>query len=357
MKFALWSSYTLEHWNWHTPDISGIGGSESAHIFTAQELAKRGHEVTSYIPFNGNEVVTADGVRWLNSQKAQVLPADNFWLVYRDPSFFNQDLPPGKYAFVAQDTLYTWTPEQLAKVDYYLCLCRKHCGVTAAKHPELKGRIIRWSNGIRRELIEKIEKENITRNPKKLVFASSPDRGLLLILRDWFRVREQVPDAELHVFYGMNNAEEIIRRGGGEHLKPLLGELKSLLNQPGVNFRGRISQPELIREWFSSGVFWSPTNWPETSMITIMEAQACGVVPVVNNWWAKGENCLNGVLVDGIPETDDMCRFSMLYEVLDLLKHPEKQETYRSALMEDARDTFCWGKWTKQIEELACAKA
>lgn len=351
-KFALWSPFFLENWDFNTPLYRGIGGSETSQVEVAQRLAKRGHEVISYAPL-GHEGTTYQGVRWRNSEAPGELPDGCTWIVYRDINFFDRDLPKGKFLFCAQDTFYDWTPVRLAKVNWYLCLCRKHCAETENRHPELKGRIVKWSNSIRRDLIEEIEKEVIVRNPKRLTFASSPDRGLLTILQDWYRVREQVPDAEFHVFYGLNNAETIIKRGGGEHLKPLIAELKELLKQPGVVWRGRIPQIELIREWFKTGIFYSPSDWPETSMISIMESSACGAIPVANNFWAQGENCLNGVLVDGIPQQDELCRYTMLYELMNLLKHPEEQEKIRPAVIEDSRDSFNYEKWIKVLEELS----
>ena len=173
--------------------------------------------------------------------------------MYRAPQFFDLDLPKGKYFFVAQDIGYDFTPEQLAKIDGYICLCEDHCKYTAARYPSLKGRIFKSSNGIKRDLIEKIEKEQIVRNPKKLIYASSPDRGLELLLTDWFRIREFVPDAELHVFYGRNNMHKMMDRGA-EYLKPLDASLNALKDQPGVHWRGRINQPDLIREMLSASI-------------------------------------------------------------------------------------------------------
>lgn len=352
-KIAIYSAFTLENWNWTTPDTTGIGGSETSHIEMSRRLAARGHEIISFVPFSGGDTFV-DGVHWkdsdtLNSRIDQFV--DYTWFVYRAPQFFDIVLPRGKYYFVAQDVGYDFTPEQLAKIDGYICLCEEHCKYTAVRYPELKGRIFKSSNGIKCDLIEQIEKENIVRNPKKLIYASSPDRGLELILTDWFRIREFVPDAELHVFYGRNNMHKMMDRGA-EYLKPLDESLNRLKNQPGVYWRGRINQSDLIREMFSSSIWLYPSNWPETSCIQCMEMQACGVTPVTNRFWAVGENVFHGVMLDGIPQENSITRMSLIHETIKLLNTPQS-EVERKEMMTDARDTFNWEKWVNQWEAYA----
>lgn len=355
MRIVLFSSFTLENWNWTTPDTTGIGGSETAHIEMARRLAKRGHEVISFVPFGGHETFV-DGVRWVDSSRIGELLPDlegSTFFIYRYPQFFDMVLPKGKYYFVAQDVGYSWTEEQAEKVTGYICLCTEHAKYTQKHFPMFKGKIIKSSNGIKRDLIESFKSFNIPRNPKKIIYASSPDRGLELVLKDWFRVLEAVPDAELHVFYGMNNMEKILSLGG-THLKGLHSSLKGLLNQPRVFWRGRHNQPDLIKEMLSSAIWWYPSDWPETSCIQCMEMQACGVTPVTNRHWAVGENVFHGVMLDGVPQKDPLVRASLCREVIELLENPQSDES-RIQMMEDAMDSFDWEKVVTQWEVLASA--
>ncbi len=356
MRIVLFSEHTLENWNWTTPDTTGIGGSETAHIEMARRLARRGHEVVSFIPYGGSETVV-DGVRWVDSGRVQeLLPtlAGSTFFVYRCPQFFDMVLPEGKYYFVAQDTEYAWTEEQAKKVTKYICLCEEHARYTQKRFPSFKGKLVKSSNGIRRDLIENLRKSAAPRNYKKIMYASSPDRGLELLLKDWFRVLEVVPDAELHIFYGLNNVDKIIERGG-QHLVSLRDSLLKLFNQPNVFWRGRKNQPDLIREMLTSGIWWYPSDWPETSCIQCMEMQACGVTPVTNRHWAVGENVFHGVMLDGIPQNDPLVRASLCREVIELLQNPQSEES-RQQMIEDARDSFDWEKIVTQWEALVCAK-
>lgn len=350
---VLYSPVSLEPWNSQTPWTTGIGGSETCHIEMAEILKSRNHKVISYNKLKLDETC---GVGWLDEEYLTIGENQN-WFIFRDPYFFDRKDLAGKrnqYVFVAQDVDYDWNEDRLSKVDKYMCLCKTHADYTIRKYPQLSGRIIISSNGIRSSYIKELGENYLGgRNPKRLMYASSPDRGLLLILENWFRIRERVPEAELHIFYGFNNVDEIVKRlGGNSDLVVLKSEIEDLLKQPGIVFHGRKNQRDIYFEWMKSGVFFYPSDWPETSCISIMEAQACGAIPVTNKYWAQGENCLNGILIDGVPQRDDLTKHRMIRYCIDLLQDTEYQESLRKQCIEDALDSFDWEKIATQWEGL-----
>ncbi len=351
-NIVFYSPVSLEPWNYNTPHETGIGGSETCHIELLGILHQRGHSVLSY----NNLKDCDDTIHWKNLSDLQIGENQN-WFVFREPYFFDRKDLAGKknqYIFVAQDVDYDWNEDRLSKVDRYMCLCKDHADYTLTRYPQLSGRVIISSNGIRSSYIKnRLQTFGEGRNPKRLMYASSPDRGLLLILQNWFRIRERVPEAELHVFYGFNNVDEIVKRmGGNSDLVVLKSEIDSLLKQDGVFFHGRKNQNEICDEWMKSGVFFYPSDWPETSCISIMEAQACGAIPITNKYWAQGENCLNGILIDGIPQRDDMCKSRMIRYCIDLLSDEPYQKSLREKTIDDALDTFDWEKVATQWEGL-----
>lgn len=344
--FNIYSSLVLEPWNHLTPMTTGIGGSEVCHIEYCQRLEKWGHVVNSFAPIAKDDPTNLPNWRHFEGADKK---APGTWLVFRDPKFFDDELnSDNNYVFVAQDVDYQWTPERLEKVSKYICLCPEHVNYTMQKYPQLEGRILLSSNGIRTELIEEVENLAIPRNLNKIIYPSSPDRGLEFLLQNWFRVLERVPSAELHIFYGFNNVEELGRKFGGWYVE-YPERLKALMNQKGVNFRGRINQKELIKEWFSANIWWYPTDWPETSCITSMEAQACGALPVVTNLWALRDNILHGYKSSRVPQDDFTSRLWQIDKVCENLGEeiPERQ-----IMMSDARKRFDWENFINQIEEL-----
>ena len=342
----IYSHGTIEPWNWTSPWIKGIGGSETCHIELAERFELKGYSVNSFAPM---KVDAASN--WKHSKFAKPKPNEN-WIVFRDPAFFDRKLPKGNYIFVAQDCTYTWTPERLAKITKYITLCKEHARFTINKHPELKDKVYISSNGVRTNVISEVEKENILRNPNKLIYASSPDRGLLLLLQNWFRIKERHRSAELHVFYGFNNMDEIIKRFATSDLTVLKSELTNLLDQKDVIWRGRIGQMELYREWFSSNVWWYPCSWPETSCITCMDAQACGAIPVTSDYWALKDNILHGYVTKENAEDCQIAKCNQIDNVIHLLQNPEVP--WRNEMMQDARDTFNWDKIVSNYEGFLC---
>lgn len=349
-QINIYSGATLEVWDHTNPWTKGIGGSETAHIELAERLAARGHEVISYVPQPSYAYMPLKNgsLEWRFSGDANPSIGGN-WIVFRDSAFFDRKLGEGQYIFVAQDVDYEWNSNRFSKVDKYICLCPVHAEYTLKKYPEVREKVFLSSNGIRTAKIEEIEKENIVRNPNKLIYASSPDRGLLTILENWFRVRERCRDAELHVFYGFENMETILAaQGGNAWFKPMKDEIHRLLKQPGVNFRGRLGQEALYREWFSSNVWWYPTDWPESSCICSMEAQATGALPVTTNYWALTNNVMHGMMTNDTPQTSKIALCRQIDQVVEWIRNPQVE--WRQQMMEEARREFNWERVVDQYE-------
>jgi glycosyltransferase involved in cell wall biosynthesis len=116
--------------------------------------------------------------------------------------------------------------------------------------------------------------ERPKKNPNKIVFPSSPDRGLDRAILIMDEVRKEFPDAELHVFYGI------------EHLpqwghKPLHDRLVAMFKErPWVKYHGKTEQSILTGHLKEAAVWLHPCDFIETSCITAMEMIASGVYPV-----------------------------------------------------------------------------
>lgn len=335
----LYSPVSLEPWDFTNCWEKGIGGSEQNHQMLHEEWFSRGLISRSYAPVypDKSDMYYAEK-GWYSLDKIDPAKPENY-LIYRDPSFFDRDLhPAGNYLFIAQDTSYEFTQEQLDKITKYICLSPPHAKYTIAQYPQLKGKLYVSSNGIRTELIRNFEKSNsIERNSNKLFYASSPDRGLITILKNWFRIREQCPEAELYVAYGFENLLKLGHMLNDWRLE-FHEELKRYMEQPGITWCGRLTQTEVIRHWLSTNVFWYPNNFFETSCVSIMESQACGAVPVLNRYGALETNTLHGYMFEGIPDKDPMAKCLQINKVCELIKNPNVP--WRQEMMEDARDSF-----------------
>lgn len=380
MRFIFISERTFEPWDWTNPEVAGIGGSETSHIEMAQRLARRGHEVLSFAPLAKDEfcrVTDPAGVEWRTIERflqdpGRFYASDLVYVIYRAPHLVDL-LPAGAIAWlICQDTDYV-RPDNFLSVERanrftrIVTLCQAQASAMRRRLNSLRGadvlfdNIVVSSNGIKAEIIEEIENcfpvEPPERNPLRLIYASSPDRGLENLLPIFERVREIVPGAELHVCYGFNNIDKVIDRinGAGVATNPVSEKRTWLLSEMerlGVHHYGRLGQTELLGHWLRSAVWCHPSNFTETSCITCMDAQACGAVPVTTPIWAIAENVEHGVFIEGDVRSEAV-RARYVHATAELLLNPQIAENHRAAMMPWARDRFKWERFVDQWQEWA----
>lgn len=251
----------IEPWDYRNVFDIGIGGSETSHVEMATRLARR-HEVISYtkLPEDCPDK-NFMGVQWKDLSEMD-LSQDGLWIIYRRPGLGKECFPSAnrKYWLVCQDVWYNdWNKDHVKAFDIIMGLCPRHMRYLADNDPENKDRYRLSSNGINLERVLETEKLGLQRNPKRLIWASSPDRGLAELLKIFERAREQI-DIELHVFYGMDNINKLC---GGDRTKypwaPIWKVYEKAINTEGVVWRGRIGQKQLAQEWMQAGIWCYPT--------------------------------------------------------------------------------------------------
>ncbi len=84
------------------------------------------------------------------------------------------------------------------------------------------------------------------RNNYRIIWSSSYDRGLDILLKMWPDIKKAVPEAELHVFYGWQ-LFEFFYRNNPERMA-WMGKVNELMKQDGVTHHGRVPQHELKEE-------------------------------------------------------------------------------------------------------------
>jgi len=354
-NFYFYANFTFEFWDYTNPVLVGVGGSETSQIEMSSRLAQRGHNVISYAPvpwFEEDKERINRNVVWKNYLDA-TFKEDGYWIIYRCPEAldnFDINHKGKEIYFVAQDVFYsTLTEERAAKIDKYICLCSDHAHYIEAKHPYLKDKIVLSSNGISSQIIKAIEENNkIGRNPQRLIYSSSPDRGLEQLIPIFKKAKEFVPGLELHVFYGFDNIDKVIEKN------PFVAKMKdSIMNgissTDGIFWHGRIGQYELLIEWMKSGIWCYPINFTETSCISCMEAQACGVIPVVSPVWALAENVMNGIFVEGSIE-DKLTINRFAGEIIRLCNDEGLRDRITKNMKIEALVRFNWERIIDQFE-------
>lgn len=111
----------------------------------------------------------------------------------------------------------------------------------------------------------------------KIVYGSSPDRGLEHVLAALDIVHKEGYVIELHVFYGVENMVSMGKAAEAEKYLSMLRE------RPYVRNHGLTLNKNLPSHYNDACIWLYPTNFQETSCITAMEMILAGVYPIVRS--------------------------------------------------------------------------
>jgi glycosyltransferase involved in cell wall biosynthesis len=140
-------------------------------------------------------------------------------------------------------------------------------------------------------------------NPVRFLYASSPDRGLVHLLRMWPKLRLELPGCELHVVYGARHWAEAQK---WNHYVPgqMAVDMLRLITQDGVYDHGKVGQDVLARLHYRSDFLLypcDPMQPTETGCITVLEAMAAGDVPVISDADCLGEEFAGACEMQPLP--------------------------------------------------------
>lgn len=331
---------------WSPVDIHtrGLGGSETAAVMVASRLAARGHHVTLFGEADSEgvfgQVVFRDWRRWSRWP-------DRRWdlvVVSRVPELLDRPINARRVVLWAHDLDFgsRLTPSRAERCDVILGVSRWHAHHLRATHRHAASKIRRTRNGIDLQRFFSQGTPTWDREPR-VVFSSSPDRGLDVLLELWPRVLADTGgEAELVACWGP--AYEHAARTSPV-LRQLMDRCRDLAKRTrGVELAGTLNQTELAGLMLESLV-WAHPSWCtpaggpflETSCIGAMEAQAAGCVPVASRWGALPETIgPSGILVDG-PAPSELWRDRFARALVKALTSGERQ-----------RQAWRFGPWRAQ---------
>ncbi len=302
----------LYEWDLDAYREKGIGGSETAACEMALWLNSiTGHNVVIFNP--RGERKNYGGVEFRPSAEAPEYFRDNkplLHIAWRHSTVFSDD------------PMYVWCHDltfpgiEQMKFTKIMALSEFHRGFLKGMAGVDDQKIMVTANGIEPNRFKaKKEKEF-----GKIIYSSSPDRGLDKAILVMDEVVKEFPEAKLHVFYGFDN---MIKMGSQAEVDRLTAMINS---RPHVVFHGNIDQKRLTEEFMTSCVWLYPTNFLETYCITAIEAICCGTYPVVRSYGALPDTldraAAKGMakLIDSdIDDADFVSRFSQ--EVVSALKN------------------------------------
>lgn len=186
------------------------------------------------------------------------------------------------------------------------------------------------------------------RNNKRIIYTSSYDRGLEHLLKMWPAIKKEVPDAELHCFYGWQLFDQFYSSNPGS--MSWKADMVKLMQQNGITDHGRVPQRDLVKEYEKSGIWAYSTHFGEINCISAIKAQAYGCEPVVINYAALKETVQYGRKVDGdIYDKETKEKFKLA--LIDALKNPMSEDK-RNEMMAWAQKKYGWDIVAKSWDTL-----
>lgn len=301
-----------QSWEEWTPDNekSGIGGSEEAAINMAREFKNLGWNVTVY-GSHGPEPKEYGGVWYRPWWDFGVEEPIDVFIGWRDPNVFEFKVNAKKSYLWLHDVIPSQaiTEKRLNNISKVIVLSEFQRRLFPHVPDE---KIMVSRNGIIPSHFD-IEVERVK---DKIVYTSAPNRGLLCLLEMWPKIRERLPNAELHWAYGWQSFDK------GAANNPQMQAYKKLviekLNQAGVTDHGRIGHEELARLMKSASIWAYPTEFEEISCITGMKMQAAGAIPVCTT----------------VAALDETVQYGHKLPYLDIYTNEKAQEEFINAIVE-----------------------
>lgn len=277
-----------------------LGGTETGVIRLAEELHQLGHEV---IVLSGHENPPLTAPLYLplhaidNLGKIDVLVSVRDWTPLLAPLNARVKLYWTGDSYDQFPNVGIGDTRVAQEIDALLAVSDWHADRLCEESgfPRERAWVIR--NGIRLSFFEGEEE----RKRKRMIYSSTPYRGLRFIPMIYRELKNRHPEAEIHIFSGYE-----VYAGGEAPPAHLLKEYEVLrqefLRLPHCFLHGNLKQRDLAREFMKSSLLLYPNIFEETSCITALEAQAAGCAIVTSALAALPETVGDaGLLITGTP--------------------------------------------------------
>lgn len=275
--------------DWHPSDArtKGMGGSETMAVRMASAMADKGWRVRVYGACAPGAFAGAEYLPWWlfdPGDQRDVLVSSRFPSLVRDDPrgvrvlwLHDAEYPDLAANVAGWDEVWcvgAWQRDQLA----FAALASAAANDGMVAHPDSW---VVMPNGIPVAAWDYGARTFKQREPWA-VYSSSPDRGLVNLLQLWPDVLDLVAEAspgtapQLHLAYGFTSTYEAMAEHS-PHLQAVRREVEDAMAMPGVVWHGTLGQAALRGLQQRARVWAYPTDFPEVSCITAMEAQAAGM--------------------------------------------------------------------------------
>lgn len=337
-------------WNGSSIRTTGVGGSETHTIEMARRIRERGvFDVWVFCNTPNGATEVCDGVVYTS--------LDNFYKFVGTTyvhscivSRFSEYIPVAfrGYADRVFLFLHDLSPSGCVipldpKLRRIFCLSEWHAGFFTSSFPTLTDKTTSLYYGIDDSRF--FSDHNGDR--WRFIYSSMPDRGLVVLLRMWPRIREMIPGARLDVFCDIHHP-------WCSRVQPaMMDEVRSTLRRfseesHGVVVHGWVPKERLAEGWREAGVWLYPCIFTETFCLTALEAALSRTLAITNHLGALAETVGDrGIIIDGDPLTDEW-QTRALDALRDVLHRKDKAD----GLIDRNQEWASAMTWSRQADRL-----
>ena len=333
-----------------------LGGSETAGVAMAHALQKLGHHVLFFC--NTTKEGKYDGVQYIHMDKFQPYAVNcphDVTIVQRLPEIFRQNLK-SKINILWQHDVATKSARSnfhgsIWNIDKVFCLSEwqinQYKDIYQIDEDDL---FYKTRNGIK--LIP--QPDNSKRQNKRLVYTNRPERGLdNLLFNIMPKIWQQDKEVEL-CLAGYDNTHPQM-----EQFYNMCYNKVHEYSQQGFKIAhlGALSKKDLYELYKTCRLYVYPTAFHETSCITAMESQMCGIPMITSHIGALPETlCHKGnKLLFGDYQSNDKYNDIFVDNVLELLNNQEQIDDMQKHCFTKAKE-YKWDdlakEWDDQFHEM-----
>lgn len=295
-----------------------MGGSETALIEMAKWLKKLTGRPVKVFNMRAQSLTSESGVEYISNSTV------NAYFASKEPALHiawrhNVKITNAPTYLWCHD-LTTPTVESVHNFNKILCLTPFHRDYVNATQGVPLDKIIVTRNGIDPA---KFDLPEVTKNPNKIVWMSSPDRGLDKAIAILDIVREKHPDIEHHIYYGLENLYKYGQAELGDKIKKMIDE------RPWIKYHGFTEQKKMAQDTKDAVLWVHPSTFIETFQITALEMLCSGIYPVIRR---------HGAIKDTLKQAE----LDGMATLLDIeCVTPEEHQKYAQAVCH-ALETKAW---------------
>lgn len=288
-RVTFWINDTPESFDPDTHKTRHLMGSEEAVLELVTELAHRGWEVTVFAPRpsrqDGAVVHGHNGVLWRPSHNFDPFMNYGTLVMWRIPQALN--LPeiaqnPSRKVLMLQDHMYKVPKGTYERADAIVVRSQTHIrqlSTLCTLDPNAPNIVVAPDGLDEIELFPELtETGEADRIKTRMIYCSSPDRGLEQLIDIWPQIRAAVPEATLEISYSWTS----FVRNEPARADALRAKITAL-EASGVKLLGGLTAPDMARLMRTSGVWAMPCTWPEVSCMAAAKSMAAGCEPVATD--------------------------------------------------------------------------